>query len=415
MNLPLFLSRRIYRSGAGREKVSRPAMRIATAGVAAGIAVMIITVCVVIGFKHAVRDKVIGFGSHIQVMSFLTMQTDGPYPMYADDSLMSTLAGIEGIAAVSRYALAQGILKTDADYIGMTFKGVGEEYDMSFIASCLTAGECPSFSDSLSSNAIVLSRTVADKLCLSPGDRVFAYFVSDDNVRTRRFTVRGIYQTNMSRFDDNVCFTDLNTTRRLNGWMAGQCSGAELTVHDFSRLETTAKRVAAKVNATTDRHGGTLTSQTIYEAYPGIFSWLELLDINVYIILALMVCVAVFTMASGLLIIILERTQMIGTLKALGATNATVRQTFLWLAAFIISRGLLLGDAAAIALVLFQRYTGAVALDPEVYYVSEVPVEIDIPLIVLLNVATLVICVSALVAPSYLVSHIAPAKTMKYL
>lgn len=414
MNLPLFIARKIYNSNGDHRKVSRPAIRIATVGVAIGLAVMIITVSVVLGFKHTIRDKVIGFGSHVQVVNFLTMQSTDPYPVCIDDSMMNVLTHIDGIKHAERYALTQGILKTDSDFLGLSFKGVGPEYDLTFIKSSLVEGECPKFSDSKSGNRILISKMTADKLRLKAGDRVFAYFVSESDVRTRRFTVSGIYETNMTQFDRNICFTDLYTAVRLNGWSEGQCTGAELIVKDFSRLEATAQNVIARVNRTPDSNGDTFTSQTIYEAYPQIFSWLSLLDINVWIILALMICVAGFTMISGLLIIILERTQMIGILKALGARNNTVRHTFLWFAVFIIGRGMLLGNVIGLGLVLLQIHTGIVSLDPATYYVSTAPMEIDIPIVVALNVATLLISVFVLIAPSYLISHIHPAKSMRY-
>ena len=414
LNLPLFLARRIYKDKGDKYKVSRPAIRIATIGVAIGLVVMVVTVSVVLGFKHTIRDKVVGFGSHIQVENFLALQSTDPYPICVDDSLMRVLRATDGVKHVERFALTQGILKTDSDFLGMTFKGVGPEYDFTFIRQNLVAGDIPEFSDQSSHYKLLVSQMTADKLKLSVGDKVYAYFISNNDVRARRFTVSGIYQTNLTLFDQSLCFTDLYTAVRLNNWLDGQCTGAEITVADFGRLEETAANVVERVNRTPDKYGDILTSQTIDEAYPQIFSWLDLLDINVWIILALMVCVAGFTMISGLLIIILERTQMIGTLKALGARNSTVRHTFLWFAAFIIGRGLLFGNIIGIGIVLVQEYTGVVSLDPTSYYVSTAPMELNVPFIVLLNVATLLISLFVLIAPSYLISHIHPAKSMRY-
>ena len=394
--------------------MSRPAIRIATMGVAIGLAVMIVTVSVVIGFKHTIRDKVIGFGSHIQVENFLAMQGSDPYPVCVDDSMMRMLGGVKGVAHVERFAVAQGILKTDTDFIGIAFKGVGPEYDLGFLRSNLVEGSLPKFSDKSSGQKLVLSKMTADKLRLKAGDKVYAYFISGDDVRARRFTVSGIYRTNMTQFDQAICFTDLYTAVKLNGWQPDQCSGAELLVDDFDHLEETAARVVAKVNRTSDKYGDTYTSQTVHEAYPQIFSWLDLMDINVWIILALMMCVAGFTMVSGLLIIILERTQMIGVLKALGASNTSVRRTFIWFAVFIIGRGILWGDLIGIGLVVLQQQTGFVHLDPASYYVSTAPVELHVPFVVLLNVAAMLISVFVLIAPSYLVTRIHPAKSMRY-
>ena len=414
MNFPLFIARRIYSDKGDRRKVSRPAIHIATVGVAIGLAVMILTVSVVLGFKHTIRDKVIGFGSHIQVCNFLAMQTTDSYPICIDDSTLNALRHIDGISHAERYATAQGILKTETDFLGIAFKGVAEEYNWDFIRQNLVSGEIPKFSDKSASNKILVSTNTASTLHLKVGDRIYGYFVSDTGVRARRFTVSGIYETNMSQFDNSLCFTDLYTTLKVNGWEEGQCSGAELRVSDFSRLETTATGVVKKVNRKTDRYGDVMISQTIYEAYPQIFSWLSLLDINVWIILVLMICVAGFTMISGLLIIILERTQMIGTLKALGAKNSSIRHTFLWFAVFVIGRGVVFGNLAAIALIVLQKTTGIVSLDPATYYVSEAPMEVNIPAFVVLNVVTVAVSILILIAPSYLISHIHPAKSMRY-
>lgn len=414
MSLPLFLAKRIYSDKGDRRKVSRPAIHIATIGVAIGLAVMIVTVAVVLGFKHTIRDKVAGFGSHIQVRSLMAMNTAEDYPICIDDTMMTKLAAIEGVRHVQRYAMAQGILKTDDDFLGVVFKGIGPEYDMTFLKQNMVEGELPLFSDKKSQNRIVVSKAIADKLHLKTGQKVFAYFIDEDGVRPRRFTISGIYQTNLSYFDKSTCLTDLYTAVRLNGFFADQCSGAELLVNNFDRLEETSDNVVQQVNHSLDRYQNSVSSQTILEAYPQIFTWLELLDVNVWIILGLMVCLASITMISGLLIIILERTTMIGVLKALGARNKSIRHTFLWFAAFIISQGLVLGDIVGIGLVLLQQYTGIVTLDPQTYYVSKAPVELNIPIILALNAGTLLISIFVLIAPSHFISHIHPAKSMRY-
>ena len=414
MNFPLFIARKIYADNDDKKKVSQPAIRIATIGVAIGLAVMIISVSVVLGFKHTIRDKVVGFGSHITVGDYVSMQSAEQYPVVMDDSMMNVLRKIDGVKHVQRYAMTQGILKTDSDFLGIAIKGVGPEFDPTFIRQNMIAGELPKFSDEKGQQKIVISQLMADKLKLKSGERIFAYFIKNNDVRVRRFTIAGIYQTNLTKFDESICLTDLYTARKLNGWEDDQYSGAELTVSDFNQLDDIAERVARKVNKSIDKYGATYSSLTVQELNPNIFSWLDLLDLNVWIILALMIAVAGVTMISGLLIIILERTQMIGILKALGAKNRTIRHTFLWFAAFIIGRGLIIGNILGIGITLLQRYTGLVKLDPQTYYVSTVPVEFNIPLILLLNIATLLISVFVLIAPSFLISHIHPAKSMHY-
>ena len=414
MNFPLFIARKIYHDQDDKRMVSRPAIRIATIGVAIGLAVMIVTVSVVLGFKHTIRDKVVGFGGHIQVHNVLWFNDVDPYTISVDDSLMNAISQIEGVKHTERYSVTQGLLKTDDDFLGVAFKGVGPEFDTTFLKSHLLEGKMPEFSDTTSHYQLLVSKMIADKLKLSVDQKIFAYFIEDNNVRTRKYTICGIYQTNMTRFDESLCFTDIYTVNRLNGWKQDECSAISVTIDNLDQILRTEETFIEKVNRTDDKNGNMLTTQTIYESYPQVFIWLELLDINVWIILALMVCVAGFTMISGLLIIILERTQMIGILKALGARNKTIRHTFLWFSVFIIGQGMLWGNIIGIGIVLLQQYTGIITLDPQTYYVSQAPMELNIPLTLLLDAVTLFICVFVLIAPSYLISHIHPAKSMRY-
>ena len=414
MNFPLFIARKINGNEDKGRKVSKPAIRIATLGVAIGLAVMIVSVCVVLGFKHTIRDKVVGFGSHITVANFNSFQRSENYPIVVNDSVKRALMETQGVHHVQRYAYTQGILKTDDDFLGVMLKGVGSDFDSTFIHQNMVAGSIPAFSDVKSQQKILLSKAIAEKLDLKVGDRIYAYFVNEQGVRTRRFTISGIYETNLKQFDSQICFTDLYTTNKLNGWQTEQCSGAEVQVNDFEQLDAVALNILNKVKGKTDRYGDSYSTATIMEQNPQIFSWLDLMDLNVWIILALMVSVAGVTMISGLLIIILERTQMIGIMKAMGTKNAQIRHIFLWFATFIIGKGLLWGNLVGLGLVFLQKYTGLVTLDPKTYYVSTVPVELNVLLILALNLATLLICVFVLIAPSYLISHIHPAKTMHY-
>lgn len=414
MNLPLFIATRLFRDKGDKRRVSRPAITIATAGVAIGLAVMIISVFVVLGFKHTIRNKVIGFGSHIQVTNFVSQTASEQYPIAIGDSMLRVIGSINGVSHAERFAYKQGILKTDSDFLGVVLKGVGPEFDSTFIHQNLVAGSIPRFSDKEASNRIVISQSIADKLKLKCGERIFAYFIDNNGVRIRRFTIAGIYQTNLSQYDNVMVFTDLYTTVKLNGWKPDQVSGAEVKVNDFDRVDDIERLFVKKINRTQDQYGETYSSQTIQEISPQIFRWLDLLDMNVWIILALMTAVAGITMISGLLIIILERITMIGVLKALGARNSTIRHLFLWFATFIIGRGLLLGNLIGIGLSLVQKYFGVISLDPATYYVSTVPIEVNVPALILLNVVTLLVCVFVLIAPSFLISHIHPAKSMRY-
>lgn len=414
MNFPLFIARKIYGDIGDKRKVSKPAIRIATAGVAIGLAVMLISVSVVLGFKHTIRDKVVGFGCHIQVADFMSLQTSENFPIQMGDSMVNALKKIPGVKHVQRYANKQGILKTDKDFLGVMFKGVGPEYDTTFIHQNMVEGSIPKFSDEASKNKILISQDMANKLNIKVGHKIFSYFIDNQGLRVRRFTVAGIYQTNLKQYDQVVCYTDLYTAVKLNGWEADQTSGAEITVNDFNRVNEVENILVDKVNRTIDKYGETYSSKTIQEINPQIFSWLDLLDLNVWIILALMIAVAGVTMISGLLIIILERTTMIGVLKALGARNRTIRHSFMWFAVFIIGKGMLIGNIIGIGLIALQSTTGLVKLDPTTYYVETVPVEYAWIAFLVINITTLIISVLVLIAPSYLISHIHPAKSMRY-
>ncbi|WP_276909550.1 ABC transporter permease [Hallella colorans] len=414
MNFPLFIARRIYGNHHNDRKVSRPAIVIAVAGIAIGLMVMIVSISVVLGFKHSIQNKVIGFGSHIQVTNFMSQMSANDYPIVIDDSMMNVIKKMPGVKHVERYAYKQGILKTDNDFLGVTFKGVGQEFDSTFIHHSMVEGSIPTFSDSVSSNRILISKIMADKLNLKCGEKIFAYFIDQSGVRMRRLTIQGIYQTNLNQYDESICFADLYTVVKLNGWNADQTSGAEVSLNDFSKLDQTEKNFIKTVNRTTDKYGETYASQTIRDANPQIFNWLDLLDVNVVIIIVLMIAVSAVTMISGLLIIILECTNMIGVMKALGSTNTSIRHIFLWFSTFVIGRGLLIGNAVALALIFLQNQFKIFKLDPSVYYISAVPVEVNLPLFLALNVLTFALCVLMLVAPSYLISKISPTKSIRY-
>lgn len=414
MSFPFFIAKRLRAGGGSKDRVSRPVVRIAAAGVALGLAVMIVSVSVVVGFKHTIRDMVVGFAGNIQVAEFATMQTSEQRPVEMSDSMMSRLGSISGVSRVERYAEKEGILKTDDDFLGVIIKGLGEEFDTAFIASRMVDGRLPRFSDPGDASSIAISRTIADKLHLKAGQKVFAYFVGDGGVRTRRFLVAGIYQTNLAMYDKVMCLAQLHTVVKLNGWSDGMATGAELWTDGYEAEQAVADTLVRSVNRTHDSFGNTYSSETTREMTPQLFSWLDLLDLNVWIILAIMTLVAAVTMISGILIIILERSAMIGTLKALGATGGTIRHTFMLYASFIILRGLLWGNILGIGVVVLQILTGMVRLDPNIYYVDYVPVELSLVAVAALNIGTLAVSMAAIVLPSHVVSAINPARSMRY-
>lgn len=413
MSLSLFLARRIYRESDGGKQVSRPAVLIAIAGIAIGLAVMIIAVAVVIGFKSEVRNKVIGFGSHIQITNLDAVNSYETHPVVADDSMMTALYDYPEVAHVQRYSTKPGMIKTDDAFQGMVLKGVGPEFDSRFIKEYLLEGEIPAFSDSVSSNEVLISKSLADKMRLKLGDKIYTYYIQDD-IRARRLTIAGIYQTDFSEYDNLFLLTDLNLVNRLNGWEPSQVSGMELQLRDYDKLEDVTYDIAIDTDNQRDRFGGTYFVRNIEQLNPQIFAWLDLLDLNVWVILFLMIGVAGFTMISGLLIIIIERTNMIGILKALGANNFTIRKTFLWFSVFLIGKGMLWGNVVGLAFCILQSQFGIFQLDPETYYVDTVPVSFNVLLFLLINIGTLLTSVLMLIGPSYLITKINPASSMRY-
>lgn len=414
MDWKLFVARRIYRSKEGEKEVSKPAILIATWGIAIGLAVMIVAVAVVVGFKHEVRDKVVGLGSDITITNFDAQKSYETVPVVAGDSLLNVLHSTEGVKHVQRYSTKPGMIMTDDNFLGMVLKGVAQEYDWTFLRKHLLEGEIPMFSDSASTNRTLVSRTIANKLNIHMGDKLYTYYIEGDNVRARRLEVAGIYQTNFSLYDDLFLLTDLHTVNRLNNWKADQVSGIELEVMNYDQLEEIKESIREQVEMQTDRFGNTYYVQTVEESNPQIFAWLDLLDMNVWVILILMTGVAGFTMISGLLIIILERTNMIGILKAIGADNLAIRKIFLSFSVFLIGRGMFWGNLIGLAFVLVQSQFRLFKLDPATYYVDSVPVEFNVGWWVLLNVCTLLVSVLMLVGPSYLITRIHPAKSIRF-
>lgn len=414
MGLSFFLARRFYggKRRGRRSQASAPAIRIATLGIALGLAVMIVSVCVVRGFKGEISAKIMGFGSHVEIFNIKSGRQPEAYPIDVR-GLTEKVAAVEGVARVQRTSMKPGVLKTDENFQGVSLKGIGADYDPAFIRRHLVAGRLPRFGEEADANKIVISKLQADKLGLQVGDKIYAYFF-EQTVKARRFEIAAIYNTNMPQFDRTTVVAPIATVNRLNNWPAYQCSRLEVVLSDPSQLDAITPRIAAAVNGALNGAGGGPAVLSIRDLYPQIFSWLDLLDFNVLIILVIMVCVAGFTMVSGLFILILERVGTIGILKAMGAGNTRIRHVFLWLATFVVGRGMLLGNVIGLGIVWLQDRFHLVGLDAAAYYVDAVPVDINVLVLVLLNVSTLAVTVLALVGPSYMVSLIQPAKAIRF-
>ena len=408
-----FIASRLFRHSDDVKRVSKPAIRSATLGVAVGVAIMLLSTGVVLAFQSEIKNKVLGFGSHIQVINYDSQNSEQYKPIVFNQETFSVLDSVPGAQTVSPFCIKPGMLKTDNTFRGVMFKGVGERYDYSFFRKHLIDGEIASFPDTSTTGKLIISQSLSKQMSLKVGSDVYAYFF-EDRVKARKFKVSAIYCTNLTDFDNKLVFTDVSTVQKLLGFDTYQYSGAEIWLSDFSQLPEASSYIINKVNRTQDPYGAYYTSMSIYEMYPQIFAWLQLLDLDVWVILILMVCVAGVTMISGLLIIILERTNFIGILKALGASNSRMRHIFLYFSFFVIVRGMLYGNILAFALIFIQQQWHLIHLDPTVYYVEAVPVTVDWAFFAIINVATLVICVLALVIPSYLISNIHPAKSIRF-
>lgn len=408
-----FVAKKLYDTGeAGR--VSASAVRIATAGVAVGIMVMIISICVTVGFQREIKSRVASLVGHVQVLNTQSLYRTHSTSIQITDSLMGELNRLPGVSNVHRFVLCPGMLKTENAFIGLFFRGVEAGFDKSFIAANIVSGRVPSFSsDSISNDSILVSASTASALQVRAGDRVYAYFF-DNNLRARRFVVSGIFQTNMADFDSKMCFTSMRTAQQLNRWQKDQFSGGEIILKDFAHVEKVSGQVSSMLSRKQDDYGQYYSSVRVDELFPQIFSWLTLLDTNVVAILILMICVAGVTMISGLLVLILERTRFIGVMKAMGSTNSQLRRIFLYLSSMIVVRGLLLGNVLALFLMALQKWTGLVTLDPASYYISYVPVHFPWTSILIVNIVTFLVCVLSLVVPTLVISHISPAKSIRF-
>jgi len=411
MNVEYFIAKRIH-FRQDRKHVSRPAVRIATLGIAIGLTVMLLAVSIVTGFKQEIRNKTIGFGGHIQITNFDSNNTYELAPIFLNDTLINELAAIPGVKHIQAFATKPGIIKTSDQFQGIVLKGIDGDFDWNFFKKNLTDGEILHFGDSLQNNAII-SKHLADLFKLALGDTFFSYFMQDQ-VRARRFTITGIYSTNFIEYDKLFILTDMRHIRQLNNWEDTEVSGYEILIHDYNKIDEVGDLVYFKTANKTQANGNMLYTQTIKDINPQIFSWLDLLDINVWVILFLMLAVAGFNMISGLLILILERTTMIGILKSIGATNWSVRKIFLYHSFFLIGKGMLWGNVIGLSICAIQYFTGIIPLDPEAYYVSTVPVLFNWPLIIALNVGTILASMLMMIGPSYLITKILPAKIIRY-
>ena len=407
MNFELFISRHIIRKE--KENLSRPAVRIGIISIALGLAVMIVAISILTGFQKQIREKVSGFAAHITITSYDFNKSLESSPVLINQPFYPHIDTLEDVRQIQVFATKGGIIKTEDEMEGVILKGVGRDYDWSIMQGWMIEGRIPEYHDSIRSTDIVISSTIADKLGFSVGDDVRMYFITEGEKqpRGRKFHLTGIYSSGLGEFDNHFIYGDIRQIQRLNNWNEDMVSGFEVMVNDFNRLEETGRMVKSQI-------GYHLKSETVKQTEEQIFSWLELQDMNVVVIIILMVVVAGFSMISALLILILEKTSMIGILKALGANNYSIDHIFFYNAVYIISIGLFFGNLIGIGLCLLQSYFSLIPLSVESYYVSTVPIDLSWILILDLNIATFALCIMWVMIASGVISHITPVKAIQY-
>ncbi len=413
MNTERFIARRLMQGEKSNNNYSRPIVKIAVWGISIGLIVMILAVAVLTGFKQEISNKVIGFGSHLQVRNFDNNISYETIPITENQEWIDAALAIPNVHSIQKYVTKAGIIQTE-DYIqGVVMKGVDTDFSWEFLKNYLVEGDTLTISDTVNSNNIVISANIAKKLDLKLGDRVKMFFIQEPP-RMRRFTIHGIYDTQLEEMDKIFVFCDIKHLRKLNDWEDDQITGFEVQIDDIKELQNVDLALTRLVGSTFSPDNNTLAVDNIFDQYPQIFDWLSLQDKNMWVILILMLIVAGFNMISGLLIIILERANMIGIMKSIGASNFSVQKVFLYHAAFLIGRGLLWGNIIGIGLCILQQQFGIIQLDPTSYYVATVPINLSFLPILLLNIGTIFITVLMLILPSMLVTRISPAEAIRF-
>lgn len=406
MNIELFIAKRIVFGGDKNQSISKPIVRIAMFGVALGLCVMIISMAVVTGFQQQIRDKVIGFGGHIQITNYDANNSLEIKPINKNQSFIPALRKMEGVKHIQVFATKAGIIKTKDAIEGVVLKGVGKDFDWNFFKDKIIEGSPITFKKNEKSEEVIISKYMADRLNLKVNEKIRMYFIQEPP-RVRAFKISGIYETGLEEFDKMFVIADIGHIQKLNDWHEDEVGGFEVLISNFDDLDQMGKKIYKTV-------GYNLNARTIKEVYPQIFDWLQLQNINVIIIIVLMIIVAGINMISALLIIILERTNMIGILKALGADNFSIRKTFLYIATYLTGFGMLWGNVLGLSLCLLQKYTHVISLPQESYYVSVVPINFSYLHFLTLNGGTLFICVLMLLLPTMIITKISPVKAIAF-
>lgn len=410
MNLELFIAKRLVGAKQHKSSISAPIIKIAIAAIAIGVVMMLVSFATGLGLQQKIREKMAAFTGHVTISSYDNNNSEVTLnPISLDQDFYPDFNSVEGIAHVQATAYKGGVIRTANDFEGIIVKGVGADFDWGQFEEYLVAGELPDYTGKLH-DEILLSEYTANRLELEVGDKAITYFLREDNYEVpllRAFVVKGVYNSGFQEFDETYLLADIRHIQRLNKWESDQVGNFEVFLEDFSKLDQKGVEIYENI-------GSTLDARTIRQQYYSIFEWLSLFDFNIALIIGIMILVAGINMITALLVLILERTQMIGILKALGSDDWSIRKIFLYNAGYLIVRGLFWGNLIGIGLLLAQKYLKLLPLNPETYYVTEAPVYLGWEYILAVNVGTLLLCLLMLLIPSYIITRISPVKAMKF-
>ncbi|NCT10320.1 MAG: ABC transporter permease [Flavobacteriia bacterium] len=410
MNFELFIAKRIISGEKYKNSISSPIIKIAVTAIALGIAIMLIAVSTAAGLQLKIRDKMAGFKGHIQIVNFDANNSDvSTTPIKKNQEFYPNFKDVTGIKNVQIFANKAGILRTETDFEGIIFKGVSTDYDWSFFEEYLVEGKVPNLNQSRNTQ-ILLSETLVNSLQLQLNDTILATFIKSEESKlpsNRKYIISGIYNTGFAQFDKNMMIGDIKEVQNLNNWSENEIGGFEIILENFEEISIKGEQIYSEIDST-------LNSKTIVEMYPSIFEWIQLFDNNVWFIIAIMILIAGINMITALLVLILERVQMIGILKALGSNNYSIQKIFLYNASTLILKGLFWGNLIGLSLIGIQHFFKVITLNPETYYVATMPVSISFLTLILLNIGTLICCFLMLIIPSFIVAKINPSKSIKF-
>ena len=410
MNFEYFISKRLVTKSDYKSSISAPIIKIAISAITIGVVMMFIAIATGFGLQEKIREKIAAFNGHIVINNFTNNQaTITQNPVSTQQEFYPSFTSIPEIEHIQKVATKYGIIRTETDFEGIVVKGVDEQYRWEYLEEFLVDGVLPVFDESIS-REVLISDYLAKRLGFKTGDKLIVYFLREDQDRLPRsvgLTISGIFDSGFKEFDETYIIADLKQIQRLNDWSANEIGQFELFVEDFDDIQEVGYKVYEEVDSF-------LNASTIVELYPSIFEWLKMFDFNIILIIGIMILVAGINMMTALLVLILERTQMIGILKALGSSDWSIRKIFLYNAGFLIFKGLFWGNLIGISLLLIQKYFKVIPLNPETYYVSEAPIYLSLDYILIINFGTLLLCLLMLLIPSVIIVKISPVKAMKF-